>query len=138
MRAELGEQGWQSSDLPLDSDGVAVLVEDLSGLRADTIVADALGPTELEGFGLAPPRARIQVDPAQDGDARQALPLALLIGDRDPKRGQFVQREGDSKIYALDPSSGPSLPDSWESFVADYGRSDPPADSEDTDPGAAP
>ncbi|MBW2716126.1 MAG: DUF4340 domain-containing protein [Deltaproteobacteria bacterium] len=63
--------GWASSAEPVEPEIVKVLVDGLSDLHADDIIAEELGPAELEAMGFDPPKVVIEI--YGEGDSAESL-----------------------------------------------------------------
>ncbi len=118
--ARLEGSGWTSEDVALDADRTAELVRELSLLRADSIVADEMGPEELASLGLEPPRVRLRVDAGEgDGEAGEAL-AELSVGRLDLGRGIHVRRADEPTVYLLPAERVDTIPISWQVFAGRY------------------
>lgn len=86
--------GWTTSPDALKQGMAAGIVAEVARLKAEDIAADSMGPEELAGVGLAPPRATLRIfgKPPADGGAAPEL-AAVLFG---------IVKGG--KIYAKVPS----------------------------------
>jgi hypothetical protein len=157
------EQGWSTAPEAMQPGKASRLVSDLSELRAEEVMADALGDAERAALGLAPPRVKLAVfgkpgKPAPGAGAQRAegerssdgvdMPeepalAEVWLGDRDPARGIPAMRGGEPVVYWLGPTASEGLPISlaaWrESFLAKEeakpAEGDAPAAS--AEPGAA-
>ncbi|MEZ4332920.1 MAG: DUF4340 domain-containing protein [Myxococcota bacterium] len=142
------EGGWTASGRVVESDAVAALADALATLRAESIVADAMGEAERAGLGLAPPAVRIRL---QTGDGAPVLAegdedagdearvgqgaTGIELGRLDPDRGLFARRSGEPVVYALAASLAEILPLDLARFAARYERLETPVDASDS-PGA--
>jgi hypothetical protein len=99
------------------------LVSELSELRAEDVMADALGDAERAVLGLAPPRATLIVR-GKPNDAHAGGPVLaeVLLGELDPEHGIPAMRGGEPTVYWLGAAATEHLPTSlaaWrESFLA--------------------
>jgi len=120
VEASLGEAGWSGAEPKIDPVRASDMVRALATLRASDIVADEMGPAELESLGLAPARVRIRIDaasPPSDG----AEPLAeIALGRLDEARGLFAQRVGDARVFVLPVDLAADLPVSRVAFESDF------------------
>jgi hypothetical protein len=120
--------GWASNAEPVQPEKLDVLVDVLSGLRADDIVAEELGSAELQAMGLEPARAVLQI--YADGDPAERLAeiqLGVAFG------GGITARIPDREtIFLLDAALADALPtdleDYRERFVA---QPEPATDDEE-------
>lgn len=123
--ARLGDLGWKADGIEIDTDRFSDMIQALAQLRAQSVVAEDMGPSELSGLGLSPPQASVRIEALADGG--EAEPLAeIAIGRAAPSRGIYAQRlgglagPGDSKIYLLDPGMVETLPISWAAFESGF------------------
>ena len=108
---------WRSTDdVSIESEEIQALIQELSQLRATTVVADEMGIAERTGLGLTPPRIRFRVESEMIGEGEADLLADVSLGLFDAQRGIYAQRSGDSKIYLLDPVLAESLPVGREAF----------------------
>lgn len=135
------ESGWETAPEPMAAGLAARLVAELARLEAAEIAAEEVGPQELAGLGLAPPRATIRVygaAPAAGGEAPVLADVQLGVqsGDR------IVARRADRPtIFRLDAAKAEHVPVSLEAFrnrfvsqeapeEAAVGDDEPPAELE--------
>jgi hypothetical protein len=73
--------GWTTQPDALKDGLAARIVAEVARLKAEDIAADSMGPNELAGVGLAPPRAMLRVfgKPAAEGGEAPEL-ASLLFG----------------------------------------------------------
>ena len=91
----------------------AMLVSRLATLKAEEIAAETLGPKELTGLGLAPPRVVLRVA----GSGAPGEPLAeVQLGVADAERGIAARRADAETVYWLDYDLAEHLPLSLEAF----------------------
>ena len=105
MVAERGEGGWSSSPEAIEPEKIARLVEELSSLVADGILADRVGPEELANLGLAPARTTFLVEGAED--ARLA---EIRLGRIRPGAGVVAQTGENPQIFELSTDLGEFVP----------------------------
>lgn len=120
---------WVSNAEPVQPEKLDVLVDVLSGLRADDIIAEELGSAELQAMGFDPPRAVLQI--YADGDPAERLAeiqLGIAFGG-----GITVRTPDRETIFLLDAAPADALPrdleDYRERFVA---QPEPAADEQET------
>jgi len=121
--------GWVSNAEPVQLEKLDVLVDVLSSLRADDIIAEELGSAELAAMGLDPARAVLQI--YADGDPAERLAevqLGVAFG------GGITARTPDREtIFLLDAALADALPadleDYRERFVA---QPEPATDDDET------
>jgi hypothetical protein len=74
--------GWKSNAEPAQPEKLDVLVKVLSSLRADDIVAEELGPAELQAMGFDPAKAVLQIYGEGEPAERLAeIHLGIAFGD---------------------------------------------------------
>jgi hypothetical protein len=132
----LEEDGvWRSGNVAI-AEGEAVLwLGVLSRLTASEVVAEAVGPDELAGLGLAPPRLAIRViGTPSDGAADASVLGEIHLGVSDPERGIVARRADRDLIYRIEPGLEDRLPLTPDAVEAAY-RRDAPSES---DPESAP
>ncbi len=114
ITATRGEDGWQAGPEPMARERIRALVDELSKLRAEGILADSAGPDELRQLELEPPNLALSVY----GDAQDASePLARVrIGVFRGDRGIVAQSVGDPVIYLLEDALAEHIPVSLEAF----------------------
>ena len=118
-----GEGGWATTPEAMEPGKASRLVSELSNLRAEEVMADALGDAERAGLGLAPPRATLKVlaQPAKKDEAARVL-AELSLGAAAADGRIPAQRAGEPTVYWLGASVRDQLPVSladWRaSFVA--------------------
>ena len=78
INAERGSAGWTSSPEAFAAGKLSDVVAELARLTADDIVAESMGPKELEALGLAPPAAVITVLGARPASGEGSQPDAPL------------------------------------------------------------
>jgi Domain of unknown function (DUF4340) len=104
--------GWASNAEPVQPEKLDVLVDVLSGLRAADIVAEELGPAELQAMGFDPAKAVLQV--YADGDSAERLAevqLGVAFGDGITAR--IPDRE---TIFLIDAALVDAIPVDLEDF----------------------
>lgn len=130
-----GGDGWTAAERDVEPDQVATLADSLATLRAEAIVADAMGEAELAGVGLAPPAVRIRLQAGGSGAATASgatsgpadaahAPAAIELGRLDPARGLFARRVDEPIVYALAASLAETLPLDLAAFETRYGKRD--------------
>lgn len=118
-----GEEGWTTAPEAMQPGKASRLVSELAELRAEDVMADALGDAERAGLGLAPPRATLRVlGKPNEGHAGGPVLAEVLLGDLDPERGIPAMRGGEPTVYWLRAAASEQIPVSlavWrESFQA--------------------
>jgi len=117
------EGGWSTAPEAMQPGRASRLVSELAELRAEDVMADALGDAERTALGLAPPRATLRVlGKPNEGHAGGPVLAEVLLGDLDPERGIPAMRGGEPTVYWLRAGATEQLPVSlaaWrESFQA--------------------
>jgi len=117
VTAERGDAGWTSTPEPIASGKAARLVAELARLRAEDIEAESMGPDELAGVGLAPPRVVLRAfgEPAAAG-GEPALLAEVAIGEYDATRGIPARRADSEIVYTLDYGLAEHVPVSLDAF----------------------
>ncbi len=117
-------ESWASSADPVDPDRLDALVDALARLRADDIVAEALGPDELRGMELDPARVVLQVYGEGDPGERLAE-VQLGVGFGDGVVARVPERE---TIYRIGAALADALPADLEDFRARFVAQPEPVD----------
>jgi hypothetical protein len=121
------DAGWVSSAEPVQSEELGALVDVLSGLRADDIIAEELGPAELQAMGFDPAKTVLQVY----GDGEPAVRLAEIQLGVAFGNGIAARAPGRETIFLIDAAIADAIPtdleDYRERFVA---QPEPAADEE--------
>lgn len=127
--ATRGDEGWSSAPEALDPEKLAALVRELSGLTADQILAERVGPEELAGLELLDPPASFTVRAAEGEE-----PLAQVrLGAQQGSEGILAQSGENPQIFRLALELAEQLPVSLEALRNHFLESDEP---EEIDPPA--
>lgn len=130
LTALRGEEGWRSSPEEMAPEKIARLVDELSRLSAEDVLAERVGPEELAELGLDPPRASFAV---REGDADDAALLSeLRLGVVQGSEGVVAQSGERPQVYRLGLGVGEHLPINLEAFRNRFAGVDEP-----TEPGDA-
>jgi hypothetical protein len=118
-----GEEGWTTAPEAMQPGKASRLISELAELRAEDVMADALGDAERAALGLAKPRATLRVlGKPNEGHAGGPVLAEVLLGDLDPERGIPAMRGGEPTAYWLGAAVTEQIPVSlaaWrESFQA--------------------
>ena len=108
--------GWTTKPDAMQEGLASRIVAEVARLRAEDIAADAMGPDELAGVGLAPPRATLRVfgKPAAEGGEAPLL-ADLLFGIA--KGGRIYAKVPDrTTVYALSDELAEHVPMSLEAY----------------------
>jgi len=105
ITATQSDAGWTATPDEFTQGKLAAMVTELSRLRAESILADELGPDELAAIGLDPPQVSITVY-AEDG----STPLAEVWLGTARTQGIPAQIPGSSTVFQLVPEVGENLP----------------------------
>ncbi len=128
---QTAEGSWTSTPEPLAPGKASRLLSELSSLEAADIAAESMGPDELAGIGLAPPRVTVRVLP-EEGDTALAK---LHLGRLEPGRGIAAQRPDDPIVYWLPEALAEHLPVSLEAwrnrFLAEEAETDEAPEEEE-------
>jgi len=114
--AERGDAGWTSSPETMAPGRAARIVAELSTLRANDIVAEAMGPAEQAALGLDPPRVSLRVRGEAADDEPGPVLAEVLLGDLDAEAGVAAKAAGSDRIYRIDHELAEHLPVSLEAF----------------------
>lgn len=114
IEGERGEAGWTTGPESMAAGTASRLVAELSRLRADDILADAMGENELASVGLRPPRVIVRVR-GEGGDEAPLL-AEIHLGSADPARGIIARAAGEDRVYRLDYALAEHVPVSLEAF----------------------
>ncbi len=118
-------EGWETKPA-LEPGAASALLAELASLAGREIAAESLGPAERAAFGLEPPRVRLQVFGAGEGDAAPVL-ADVRLGVLRAGSGFAAQRAGRSVVYWLDESRASGLPQSAAQFHASFAAKPAPA-----------
>jgi hypothetical protein len=110
--------GWTSNAEPVQPEKLDVLVDVLSGLHAADIIAEELGPAELQAMGFDPAKAVLQVYGDGEPAGRLAeVQLGVAFGD-----GVTARVPDRETIFLIDAALAEAIPadleDYRERFVA--------------------
>jgi hypothetical protein len=123
--ATRGAEGWTSTPESIEPEKLATMIDELSRLRANRILADAMGEAELRELGLEPPSARFSVSGASGPLAQ--VDLGIVRGSE----GVVARAVGSETVYLLAPTVAEYLPVSLEAlrgrFLANAGAVEEPA-----------
>jgi hypothetical protein len=113
LTATRGEDdAWSSAPEAMDPERLRTLVDELARLRARDILADSMGPEELRGLALEPPKARFVVRGADEGSALAEVRLGVVRQGG----GVVAQAAGNPTVFELDPVLAEYLPVGLEAF----------------------
>jgi len=123
VTATRGEAGWTGEPEPIAAGKAGLMISELSRLRADDILADALGEDERAAYGLAPPRAEFRVYGAAEegegeaeGEGEPALLAEVHLGVLRGDDGVVARRPDRPEVYLLDYGVAEYLPVSLQAF----------------------
>lgn len=122
------EEGWETEPEPMAAGLASRLVAELARLEAADIAAEEVGPQELAGLGLSPPRAAIRILGATpEGGGEPPVLADVQLGVQDGDR--IVARRADrTTIFRLDADRSEHIPVSLEAFRNRFVSKEPPAD----------
>jgi hypothetical protein len=109
--ATRGETGWTSEPEAFQSGKLSGMLSELSRLKADRILADAMGEDELADLGLSPPNTEILVFGEQDAPLAR-VKLGLVRGDE----GIVAQSADDPKVFQIAHGIGEFVPVNLDAF----------------------
>lgn len=137
ITATQGDDGWTATPDEFEAGRLASLVTELSRLRAESILADELGPAELAAIGLDPPQASITVYGEDDTNALAEVRLGTSTASGIP-----AQIPGSTTVFRLAPEVGENIPLNHEAlenhFLAPAPIEVPEADSSPDSPPSVP
>ena len=108
--------GWTTQPDTIKEDLASRIVAEVARLKAEDIAADSMGPEELAGVGLDPPRATLRVfgKPAVEGGEAPEL-AAVLFGVM--KGGRlYAKVPSRPMVYVLSDAIAEHVPISLESY----------------------
>jgi hypothetical protein len=109
-----GEQGWSSTPDAVEPAKLATMIDELSRLRANKILADSMGEAELRELGLAPPNARLTVS----GEPGQLAQVDLGVSKG--ADGLVARSSSGSTVYLLASHLGDVFPVSLEALRSGF------------------
>jgi hypothetical protein len=120
-------EGWTVQPKEMAPGLASRLVAELARLRADDIAAEKMGPEELAGVGLAPPRATIRVlGRAPEGGGDAPVLAEVLLGVQ--KSGRlFARVPGRETVYRVADALAEHVPLSLEAYENRFVAKEPPA-----------
>jgi hypothetical protein len=114
ITATRGAEGWSATPEAVAPGALARMVDALSHLTADDILAESLGEAERRGLGLEPANARLRVlGEAGEGGEATALADVRLGAVRD---GIVAQAGDNPQVFRLAPERAEELPVSLEAL----------------------
>jgi hypothetical protein len=126
------DDGWTTAPEAMQPGKASRLVSELSELRAEDVMADALGDAERAALGLAPARATLRVlARPNEGHAGGPVLAEVWLGDLDAERGIPAMRGGDPTVYWLRAGATEQIPVSlaaWRESFAAKEEPKPPAE----------
>ena len=129
LSATRDDEGWSSSPEAIAPVKLATMIDELSRLRANRILADAMGEAELRQLGLAPPNARFTVS-SKSGQLAQ-VDIGVVRGSD----GVVARAPAGPTVYLLAPTLADYLPVNLEAlrsrFLAKSGAAEAPAASDE-------
>ena len=111
VTATAGEEGWSSSPDPIAPEKIQRLVDELSNLEAQRILAERVGPEELMGFGLSPANTTFLVY-----DEADALLAEIRLGTIRDSEGIVAQTGENAQVFEISLEHAEQLPVSLEAF----------------------
>jgi hypothetical protein len=114
VTATRGEQGWSSTPDAVEPARLATMIDELSRLRAQKILADSMGEAELRELQLAPPSARFTVA-GKEGQLAQ-----VDLGVSKGSDGWVARAASGEAVYLLASHLGDVLPPSLEALRAGF------------------
>ncbi len=115
IHAIRGDAGWTASPDPFNAGALSSLVYELSGLRAENILADGMGPEELRALQLDPAAAVYRVFGEGDEMLAQVEIGALQGGD-----WILARIQGHETVFQIESRIGEQIPVSFEAYRARF------------------
>ena len=110
------DAGWTTQPDAWESGKASRMIAELARLKADDIAAEKMGPEELAGVGLSPPRATVRVlgkPPAGGGDAPELAHVLFGVA----KNGKLIAKvPGRDTVYLVADSIGEHVPLSLDAY----------------------
>jgi hypothetical protein len=132
VTATRGEQGWSSTPDAVEPAKLATMIDELSRLRANKILADSMGEAELRELGLAPPNVRFTVS-GEEGQLAQ-----VDLGVSKGSDGLVARSSGGAAVYLLASHMGDVLPVSLEALRNNFIAKPASEAPSEVHPGSAP
>jgi hypothetical protein len=130
--------GWTTKPDALKEGLAARIVAEVARLKAEDIAADSMGPDELAGVGLAPPRATLRVFGKPTAEGGEGPELAAVLFGVVQGGKIYAKLPSRPTVYALADALAEHVPMSIEAyrnrFVAPPAPTDAPAPSEAISP----
>jgi hypothetical protein len=129
------EEGWSTKPDTMAPGKASLLLSELSSLRAEDVLADAMGDAERAALGLAPARVTLVVrGAANEGHADGAVLAEVSLGEPQGDGRLPAQRAGDPTVYLLAGGVREQLPTSLPAWREHFRATEaalpaPPADA---------
>jgi hypothetical protein len=133
ITATRGTAGWTSTPERFRPGAIATLVSELSRLRADDIVAESMGPDELNAVQLAPASVvyRVYGGAPEAEDAAERKLAEVAIGAVRAGDGVLARTGGNETVFQFDYALAERIPVSLEAFRNRFVAEE--AEADDTD-----
>ncbi|MDJ0853487.1 MAG: DUF4340 domain-containing protein [Myxococcota bacterium] len=120
---------WKSQPEAIDPSKLRRVLEELSRLEAERVLAESAGPDELAGLGLAPPRVTFVVQGEQGEDGAETL-AEVRLGEIQGSDGIVAQRSDRETVFRVAYEVAEYLPVSIEAMRNRFLEPDLPAEPE--------
>jgi hypothetical protein len=127
-----GDEGWSSTPEAVEPVKLASMIDELSRLRAQRILADSMGEAELRELGLAPPHVRFTVS-GKEGQLAQ-----VDLGVIKESEGVVARASSGAAVYLLAPQLADVLPPSLEALRSGFLVKSEPAAGAEPEPAPEP
>jgi hypothetical protein len=109
------EDAWHSAPEPMAPEKITRLVEELSRLEANDILAERVGPEELRELGLDPANVTLLVYGKQEGEQEVRL-AEVRLGVLRGSQGIVAQSGENPALFQLEIDLAEHIPVSFEAF----------------------
>jgi len=109
------EDAWQSAPEPMAPEKITRLVEELSRLEANDILAERVGPEELRELALDPANVTLLVYGKQEGEQEARL-AEVRLGVLRGSQGIVAQSGENPALFQLEIELAEHIPVSFEAF----------------------
>jgi hypothetical protein len=109
------EDAWHSAPEPMAPEKITRLVEELSRLEANDILAERVGPEELRELGLDPANVTLLVYGKQEGEQEARL-AEVRLGVLRGSQGIVAQTGENPALFQLEIDLAEHIPVSFEAF----------------------
>lgn len=108
------DQGWEVTPEPMAPARASRLISEFSRMKAVDVAAESMGPKELKGLGLSPPRAEIRVYGKGKDEKKPIADVAF--GRPGDAHGIPAMRKDSKTVFLVDPDLERHVPMSLASY----------------------